>query len=127
MKQHTQSFAAICVALAFPLSAFAQGFDYNTVGQVQSDQFRADQSAAVLIGQRAVAQEDVDVGDVVDVIHDEDMMVRGYIVDVGGFLGIDATPVFFPASRASVRIDGIAAELVLDMNAPEVREIARAD
>ncbi len=127
MKQHTRTFAAICVAIAFPLSAFAQGFNYNNVGQVQPDQFRADQSAAALIGQRAIAQDDVHVGDVIDVIHDEDMKVRGYIVDIGGFLGIDATPVFFPASRVSVRIDGIAAELVLDMDAPDVREIARAD
>ncbi len=127
MKQHAQTFAAICVAITFPLSAFAQDFNYDNVAQVQSDQFDADQSAAALIGHRAVAQGDVDVGNVLDVIHDEGMMVRGYIVDVGGFLGIDATPVFFPSNRATVRIDGIAIELVLDIGAPDLREIARAD
>lgn len=87
----------------------------------------AEQSAAALIGRRVVTQDDVRVGEVTDVIYDDNLTVRGYLIKVGGFLGIDASSVFLPTSRAIVRVDGVLVELVLDILAAEIQEIAHDD
>lgn len=107
----------------FPNPAYPQGFEFGEIAVVEPDEFQADRSATALTGHRAVRMDGVHVGSVVDVIHDEGCQPRGYVVDAGGFLGLDATPVFLPVARARVRIDGIAVELVIDLYSAEVNEI----
>jgi len=117
----------ICATLVLPVQSLAQGFDYNDVATVDPETFAANQHATGIIGKTAMSSDGRDVGEVVDIVFDDTDAVRGYIVDVGGFLGLDPTPLYIPSSLASIRIDGANADLELDMLADDVATDARLD
>lgn len=117
----------ICATLVLPVQSLAQGFDYNDVATVDPETFAANQLVTGIIGKTAMSSDGRDVGEVVDIVFDDTDAVRGYIVDVGGFLGLDPTALYIPSSLASIRIDGANADLELDMLADDVATDARLD
>ncbi|MCA8867579.1 MAG: PRC-barrel domain-containing protein [Rhodobacteraceae bacterium] len=127
MKMYPARLAMICIALSLPVAGYADNFDYNHTTAIAPDFFTADQSAAGIIGRDALSDDGGTVGEVADVIFDESGTVRGYIVDVGGFLGLDSRSLYIPKALAEVRIDGIVVQLVIDMPVGELKDDAKLD
>ena len=127
MTMYPVRLAMICAALSLPVAGYADNFDYDHTTAIAPDFFNADQSAAGIIGKAAMSDDGGTVGEVTDVIFDETGMVRGYIVDVGGFLGIDSRPLYVPKALTEIRIDGIVVQLVIDMPVGALKEDAKTD
>jgi hypothetical protein len=64
------------------------------------DQLRSQQLVGVTVGRGGE-----DLGSVADLLLDRDMQVIGYVVSVGGFLGIGDKQVAVSADKASIGID----------------------
>lgn len=62
-------------------------------------------SASALIGARAFARNDQDIGEVGDIVFNAQGSVDAYIVDVGGFLGIAEKPVAVAAADLDILRD----------------------
>lgn len=125
--KHLAGPAILAALLLQPIAGRADDVDLGHVFTVTNGTFTADRHAGGIVGHRAVAQGNEVVGDVTDIVFDETLTVAGYVVDVGGFLGLDATPLFVPDDLASIRIDGSAVELVIGMAAAELTTDARID
>jgi uncharacterized protein YrrD len=119
--------AAAVLSAGLAHTAFAQARDLGTVFPIGEMSFPRSQSTAAMIGQEVVSSDGEKLGEVADVILDERHRLAGYIVDAGGFLGLDATPVFVPADRMTMRIDGVSVEFVLSMDSAAFRADAKLD
>jgi uncharacterized protein YrrD len=119
---------AFTIALAIvPLAALAQSIDYTSIYTVTPEEFPTQQRMAAIIGQSAVSKDDHTVGEVSDVITDENQTVVGYLVDSGGYLDFGKKHVFVPKDQAIVRVDGISVELVIQLDATEFNDDVRLD
>lgn len=112
---------------AFASVAAAQEPDLSTVFAIGDTPFPRSQSVATMIGQDVVSLEGDKVAVVTDVILDEGKHLVGYVVDAGGFLGIDGTSAFVPADKMTLRIDGVAVEFVLSMDSASFRTDVKLD
>ncbi|MBN2629282.1 MAG: PRC-barrel domain-containing protein [Rhodobacteraceae bacterium] len=123
----TRSFSAALLVMALTSAAHAQTRDTSALFRIGDLPFPRSQSAAAMIGQDVVSLEGDKLGKVGDVILDEQQRLIGYVVDAGGFLGLDATPVFVPVDRMTMRIDGVAVEFVLQMDSVGFRSDVMLD
>lgn len=117
---------AITLALV-PLGAQAQGFDYKSIYTVAPKEFPTRQRMAGIIGQSAVSRDGQTVGEVSDVITDENDTVVGYLIDSGGILGFGDKHVFVPKDQVIVRVDGVAVELIIQVDAAVFNTDVRLD
>nr|WP_279389288.1 PRC-barrel domain-containing protein [Primorskyibacter sedentarius] len=73
-----------------------------------------------MLGKPVLSADDETVGHVNDIIISEDGVLMGYIINVGGFIGIDTTQVYVPIDQTRLRIDGSSVEMFLDLSAAEL-------
>lgn len=66
------------------------------------------------------------IGDVFDIVLDENGRAIAITVGVGGFLGIDETNVAIPMSKVSLERDGSSLKVIADVTKEEVKEAAKA-
>lgn len=67
------------------------------------------------------------IGDVSDIVLDENGRAIAVTVGVGGFLGIDETSVAIPMSKVSLERDGSSLKVIADVTKEEVKKAAKAD
>ncbi|MFZ5965015.1 PRC-barrel domain-containing protein [Thalassococcus sp. BH17M4-6] len=124
----TLATAAILAAVTAGPS-FAQDPELEPFTTVPESVLTPAQKASSIIGAKAIANEDDSIGTVSDVVLDwkDPARVVGYIVDAGGFLGLDSAHVFVPIDSAKVRVDGRNIDLIVDIDAAIFRADAKLD
>ena len=85
------------------------------------------QHSGAIIGQSAVSRPNQNLGEVSDVITDEAQTVVGCVVGTGGIFEIGDKNIFVPKGQASISIDGINVDLVVDLDAAVFRTDAKLD
>lgn len=115
MNKGSFSYVALAVAMAFATPTFAEGFNYDQISTTDSVEFAASQSASAVIGKPVITSDETTIGNVDDIIINGSNIVVGYLVDVGGFLGIGSTPTYIPLDQTRLRIDGISVEVILNL------------
>ncbi|EBA08622.1 hypothetical protein SSE37_17458 [Sagittula stellata E-37] len=124
----TLATAALLAAVAAGPSA-AQNQELQPFTTVPDTLLTPAQKASSIIGATAYASPDENIGTVHDIVFDwqHPDRVIGYIVDAGGFLGIDAAHVFVPVDSAEVRVDGWNVSLIVDIEASIFKADAKLD
>lgn len=120
MKIILTVFGALLIGLALTTVAYSEAFDYDDVSAIDAGLFPESQRAAIILGKPVLSADDETVGHVNDIIFSEDGVLMGYIVNVGGFIGIDTTQVYVPIDQTRLRIDGSSVEMFLDLSAAEL-------
>jgi sporulation protein YlmC with PRC-barrel domain len=77
------------------------GFDRSAMTPVSTDQLSADN----LIGRTVYSANDENIGEVGDVLLTSDNKVEGFILDVGGFLGMGEKEVAISPENLDIRAD----------------------
>jgi hypothetical protein len=91
-------------------------------------QTQGDQSASPVVDQVIVYTPGGDeLGDVSDMVLDENGNALAIVVGVGGFLGIDETSVAIPMSKVSFQNEASGLRVVADVTKDEVKNAAKAD
>ena len=90
------STTAIILALAGP--AWAQSTDSSEVGNssypfLDSDMTQSNWGSDTLLGKPLMTVDGEEIGEVEEIVFDENDQIAGIVVDAGGYLGVDSRPV----------------------------------
>ena len=90
-----------------------------TTGSAPRTTFAAQEvSASDLIGARVYGSDDADLGEVSDIVFNENGDIDAVVVDVGGFLGIGEKPVALDFDKLNLRVDQ-GGKLIVSVNATQ--------
>jgi sporulation protein YlmC with PRC-barrel domain len=103
---------AVAAIASLPIAALAQTAmtHFQTLGQT-------DMLSSNLVGVDVYDNANTDIGKIQDVVFDASKMMKGYIVSVGGFLGIGTHYVAVDADSVKVKYDMSDKKWHANMNA----------
>jgi sporulation protein YlmC with PRC-barrel domain len=103
---------AVAAIASLPIAALAQTSmtHFQTLGQT-------DMLSSNLVGVDVYDNANTDIGKIQDVVFDASKMMKGYIVSVGGFLGIGTHYVAVDADSVKVKYDMSDKKWHANMNA----------
>lgn len=86
--------------------------------------FSADQvRASTLIGQEVFGPDDQSIGEIADLVLQEDGETRAAIVDVGGFLGVGEKQVAIPFDQIEVSAEGEETRVMVALSQEELEQL----